>query len=259
MTIADSTLFIKTALAAVMASAQIADEAKDMQSVSTKGSLRDIVTRTDLAISELLVDRLSATGIPVISEEQNRNFGEVPDVFWVVDPIDGTVNFSNGLPQFAISAGLVDKGVFKLGVVCAPALDELYFTLNEERALLNGRPFVHVHQTTTDSLVAGSFAAKGAPAQHELFQQINESTRGCLRTGSAALNICWAAVGKLQAAYGFQAKLWDVAGALAVARAAGCKITIHKNSDALTVDYCVGSTETVRHIEQLAQGHGFWS
>ena len=217
------------------------------------------MTRTDLAISELLVERLSVTGIPIIFEEQNRNFGEVPDVFWVVDPVDGTVNFSNGLPQFAISACLVDKGTFKLGVVCAPALDELYFTLNEGRALINGRPFVHVHQTTSDSLVASSSSAKGPLAQYESFQQINESTRGCLRTGSAALNTCWAAAGKLQAVYGFQAKLWDAAGALAVARAAGCEITIHKGPDALTVDYCVGSTETVRHIEQLAQGHGFWS
>jgi myo-inositol-1(or 4)-monophosphatase len=91
-----------------------------------------------------------------------------------------------------------------------------------------------------------------------LFQSVNESTRGCLRTGSAALNICWAAAGKLQLAYGFGAKVWDVAGALAVAKAAGCTVLTLFQPNTLILDYCVGSDEAVAHLTKLASSHGLW-
>lgn len=254
----DHSTLIKAALDAVLAGARIADAMRATQAVNQKGSLRDIVTQADLDISDLLQARLGATGLPVISEEQAAPAGTLPARCWVVDPIDGTVNFSHGLPQFAISAGLVEDGAFQLGVVCAPALDELYFTLNPERALLNGRPMVHTHRTRDEALTAASFSAQGSTAQYALFQQVNESTRGCLRSGSAALNICWAAAGKLQAAYGFQAKLWDVAGALAVARAAGCTVLLRHQPGSLTLDYCVGSEQVVAHVRALAQANGLW-
>jgi myo-inositol-1(or 4)-monophosphatase len=254
----DYTALIKIALDAVLAGAKIADEASGIKVLNNKGSLRDIVTQTDIHISELLCGKLNASGLPVISEERYDPSKDTPDVFWVVDPIDGTVNFANGLPQFAVSVGLVENCEFKLGVVCAPSLDELYFTLNTERALLNGRPFSHVHRPLADALLAASFSAKAPQHYYTLFQQVNESTRGCLRTGSAALNICWAAAGRLQAAYGFQAKLWDLAGALAIARAAGCEIALHYQPNALTLDYCVGSKDAVEHIKSLAQKNGLW-
>ncbi|MES2047205.1 MAG: inositol monophosphatase family protein [Pseudomonadota bacterium] len=258
MTTFDYHALIKIALDAVLAGAKIADVSNGSVLVNSKGSLRDIVTQTDIDISELLERKLSSTGLPVLSEEKYNASQNTPEVFWVVDPIDGTVNFSHGLPQYAITAGLVEHGEFKLGVVCAPALNELYFTLNTERALMNGRPFTHVHMMEADALVAVSFSAKAPESQYALFQHVNESTRGCLRTGSAALNICWAAAGKLQAAYGFQAKLWDVAGALAIAGAAGCEIILHYAPNTLTLDYCVGSRNTVRHINSLARKNGLW-
>jgi myo-inositol-1(or 4)-monophosphatase len=249
---------IKAALGAILAGSKIAELASGTQVVNHKGNLRDIVTQADIDISELLEKQLGNTGLPVISEE---NFGlakGTPDAFWVVDPIDGTVNFSHGLQHFAVSIGLVKNGAFKLGFVCAPALDELYFNLNADNALLNGRPFKHTHGPLEDALVAASFSAKASQPCYNVFQQVNESTRGCLRTGSAALNICWAATGKLQAAYGFNAKLWDVAGALAIAKAAGCKVAIRYQPNALTLDYCVGSQDVVNHITSLAKQNGLW-
>lgn len=259
MTTLDNNTLIKVALGAVLAGAKIADAASGSQVVSHKGNLRDIVTQTDIDISGLLEKKLGATGLPVMSEENYRLEKTTPDVFWIVDPIDGTANFAHGLPQYAVSVGLVEHGEFKLGVVCAPALNELFFTLNSGRALLNGQPFSHVHRLQADSLVAASFSAEAPQLYYAMFQHVNESTRGCLRTGSAALNICWAAVGKLQAAYGFQSKLWDVAGALAIARAAGCEIKIRHAPNALTLDYCVGSQDVVRHVTSLAQENGLWS
>lgn len=254
----DHTQLIKIALDAVLAGAKLADGVSQAQVVGTKGNLRDVVTQTDLEISTLIEKRLAGTGLPVISEEQKQVQQTTPEQFWVVDPIDGSVNFAHGIPAFTISAGLVEAGQFALGVVCAPRLDELYFTLNSERALLNGRPFTHGHRALEDALVAASFSARPESAQFDLFGRINQSTRGCLRTGSASLNICWAATGKLQAAYGFRAKLWDVAGALAIARAAGCELALRYTPGALELDYCVGSREVVAHLIQQAHACALW-
>jgi myo-inositol-1(or 4)-monophosphatase len=258
MSTLDNNALIKVALGAVLAGAKIADTKINTQVVSNKGNLRDIVTQSDIEISELLGQKLKATGISVISEESYTLGMTVPDIFWVVDPIDGTVNFAHGLPQYTVSAGLLDNQEFKLGVVCAPALNELYFTLNPQRAMLNGKPFMHVNRMKHDALVAASFGAKSPLPYYAMFQQVNESTRGCLRSGSASLNICWTAVGKLQAAYGFQAKLWDVAGALAIAHAAGCEIVLRQEPNSLLLDYCVGSQDLVHHVVNLAQENKLW-
>lgn len=254
---ADYNTWIKTAVEAVLAGAKLAETASANQVLNQKGSLRDIVTQADLDISAVLTEKLTATGIAVVSEEHVQA-ASTPEVFWAVDPIDGTVNFSHGLPHYAVSAGLVQNGKFDLGVVCAPALDELYFTLNPQRALLNGRPITHVHRPLHDTLAAASFSARADTGQYLLFQAVNESTRGCLRSGSAALNICWAAAGKLQLAYGFGAKIWDVAAALAIAKAAGCALQLHFKPSSLTLDYCVGSDEALTHLTQLAKAQGLW-
>lgn len=258
MTTLDTDQLVRVALSAVLAGAKLAETAGNSQPVNRKGNLRDIVTQTDIDISEALGEELRATGLPVISEENCNLVESTPDVFWVIDPIDGTVNFANGLSHYAVSIGLVEHGEFKLGAVCAPALDELYFTLNSGRAMLNGKPFTHSHQSHQDALIAASFSTKASLPCYVLFQQVNESTRGCLRTGSAALNICWAATNKLQVAYGFQAKLWDVAGALAIARAAGCEMVVNHAPNTLTLDYCVGSQDAVRHVMKLAHENKLW-
>lgn len=248
---------VKTGISTVLAGARLALAARGAIVVAHKGECRDIVTQADLDISALMCRQFGDRGWTVVSEEAPLPVG-LPEAFWVIDPIDGTVNFSHGLPHFAVSAGWVEGEQFYLGVVCAPALDELYFTLNPSRVLLNGKPFFHEHRGWEEALVAASFAVQAGGAQYALFQQVNESTRGCLRTGSAALNVCWAASGKLQAAYGFGAKLWDVAGALAVARAAGCDVRLRREPGALTLDYCVGSRDVVGGVLRLAESHGLW-
>lgn len=250
---------VRAGVGAVLAGARLAEGARNPEVVAQKGSLRDIVTRVDLEIQDEMLRHLRATGAPVVSEERPET-ADVPGACWVIDPIDGTVNFAHGLPQYAISAGWVEAGACQLGAVCIPALNELYFTLHPDRALLNGKPIQHAHLPVEASLVAMGFGARAADSQYALFREANESTRGCLRTGSAAVNLCWTATRRgLQAAIGFDAKLWDVAGGLAVARAAGCAVHIRRHADPFTVDYCAGSHDVVEHLLGLARAHGLWS
>jgi myo-inositol-1(or 4)-monophosphatase len=257
MIAARTSALVKVGLSAVLEGARLAEAARGAVAIAHKGSLRDIVTQADLDISRAVTEQLMAAGWAVISEEGVAP-APLPEAFWVIDPIDGTVNFTHGLPQYAISAGWIERGEFQLGVVCAPALDELYFTLSPARALLNGKPFSHNHRAWDEALIAASFAAKGEASQYALFQQVNESTRGCLRTGSAALNLCWTATGRLQGAYGLKAKLWDVAGGLAIARAAGCEIAVRQQPGTLVLDYYVGSRDVVQQLVSLAQARGLW-
>jgi myo-inositol-1(or 4)-monophosphatase len=250
---------IKSVLNAVLAGSRLAEEAVGNQILGRKGNLRDIVTQADIDICELLRKKLEVTGIPVVSEEGSALEDKTPEVFWVVDPIDGTVNYLNGLPIFTVSVGLVDRGEYSLGAVCAPGLNELYFTLNSSRALMNGRSFEHQHSNVEDGLVSATFPAKADQTFYDLFREVNEFTCGCLRTGSASLNICWAASGKLQAAYGFEAKLWDVAGAIAIAKSAGCEVVVRRKPNSLIIDYFVGSKKMVGKITEAAKNRGLFN
>ncbi len=255
----DYARWVQVALGLVLDGARIAEANSGARSVAHKESIRDIVTSADLAIDATLTAGLAATGLPVISEEHEFSDSVLESgTFWVIDPIDGTVNFAHRIPFFAVSLGLVDDGLFALGAVCAPDLDELYFTLEPEKALLNGQAFKHEHQSPRDALIAASFTSRSIEAEYGLFKTLNEQTRGCLRTGSASLNICWTACGKLQGAYGFKAKLWDVAGGLAIARAAGCDILTRRHPGTPLIDYVVGSKEVVELFcrESAALGRG---
>ena len=242
---------------AVLAGARIAEKTNLKDVVFQKQSLRDIVTHADLEISRLLEEKLSGQGFSVLSEESLTGKSDLLD-FWVLDPIDGTANFANGLPLYAVSIGWVENFSATLGFVCAPSLDELYVTLNEDTASLNGRQILHDHTNIETSLVAASFSTNSSKAHHVLFQRVNEITRGCLRTGSAALNLCWTSSNRFQAAYGFGAKIWDVAGGLAIAKNSGCDVRLRMYPDNLTFDYCVGSRDVVDSIIAEARVLNLW-
>lgn len=202
----------------------------DSLSLSTKGSERDIVTEMDVLLEGIIRENLKNTKYSVVGEECGGKFdrhSETPT--WCIDPIDGTVNFANRLPFYAVSVGLVQKNNFLLGAVSAPSSKELFFNFGLEKSYLNGKKLKVNDQKLNQSLVAMSFSGSSAinkSQDFDVFQTINEQSRGVLRTGSSALNICYVACERLQAAFGFSNKIWDIAGAVAIARAAGAEIRV---------------------------------
>ena len=140
--------------------------------------------------------------------------------FWAVDPIDGTVNFINGLDIFCISVGLCQESQFMLGAVAFPRSQKLYCTIGSDDAFLNGKPLQYHPRNIDEALIAVSFSGKKVDTtkrnkEYQLFGEINDISRGCTRFGSAAANICFTASGELQAAYGFNAKMIISASATA--------------------------------------------
>ncbi|MBK8727242.1 MAG: hypothetical protein IPL96_14700 [Holophagaceae bacterium] len=215
--------------------------------VGTKESRRDIVTNLDLLIERHITAILEETGHPVLGEERFAELGTIPSLgspVWLVDPIDGTVNFFSGMPYYAISTGFWDGNGFKVGAVSLPAFKELFFTHGSESSHLNGKQLRAKPGLLEEALIGASFPGQPGPDSswhYQTFGRVNEAARGCLRLGSAASLICLVACGRLQGAYGFNAKLWDVAGGLAVAAGAGCEVWTELRPDSPELDYVVAS------------------
>jgi len=250
----------KLAISAVLEGGNIAMQPQVALEIQTKQSARDIATAVDLEIEQTLIDILATSPYPIVGEESAADGSFMDGPTWVLDPIDGTANFVHGLDYYAISAGLCHGLDFLTGAVYLPRLRQLY-SVSEGTAYLNETPIRHEHQPFSRSLVAAGFSnyahdPSHRTRQYEVFGAVNDQSRGCLRLGSTAVNICFAAAGRVQGAYGLQAKIWDAAGALAVAIAAGCKVLVAPCGDRHSIDYIVGSRDTVDIIHRLCVSKG---
>ncbi len=148
---------------------------------------------------------------------------------WVIDPLDGTINFSRGNPHFAISIGLVDKGVSKLGVIYAPLENNLYWAQeDEENAFLNGKP---IKISTTADLKEAVIACDwGWKLESRLsvvrwLKNIAAHIRQIKSMGSAVVDLASLASGRVDAYIHSDLKPWDVAASSLLIKKAGGEIT----------------------------------
>lgn len=250
---------IKKLIKITLEASKIISNNKQIDVLYDKDSIREIVTNKDLEISKFLINGLKKTKIPVLSEESrasNLNYNKKK--FWALDPIDGTVNYINNLPNFGISIGLIHNNNFVFGIVCLPGHNQLYFNSSNKKSYLNGISITHKHKKLSDSLTAISLSSFPSDNEMILFKNINNLSLGCLRTGSTSMNICWTAINKFQVSYGFNVKIWDVAGALSVAKSSGCKVLVNKKKNSNTLDFIVGSNNAVKEILIESKKVGLW-
>jgi myo-inositol-1(or 4)-monophosphatase len=194
--------------------------------VRFKGAI-DLVTEADRAAEDLIADRLR-TFCPdhdLLCEEGSVGLTSGATYCWVVDPLDGTTNFAHGLPTFAVSIALEDAGVPVVGVVYDPMRDELFVARKGGGATLNGTPIVvsAVDQLIASILVTGfSYDFTRREQQAEVWRAFLTRVQAIRQTGSAALNLCYIAAGRLDGYWERGLSPWDVAaGALIVTEAAG--------------------------------------
>lgn len=197
---------------------------------TTKSTRRDLVTEADRAAEDavLAVLRAACPHDAIVAEETAARAAPGRRT-WIVDPLDGTVNFAHGIPMFAVSVGLVEDGVPRTGVVLAPALGEEFTAGPGDAAALNGAP-ISVSATTefADAIVATGFpydVDRTADPNFDHFERAVRAARGIRRMGSAALDLAWVAAGRIDAFWEMHLQPWDVAGAAAVLLAAGGRIT----------------------------------
>lgn len=199
--------------------------------VATKSSGTDIVTQMDQGSERLLVERILAARPDdgILGEEGGRRQGS-SGVCWVIDPLDGTVNYSYGLPVWAVSVGVTVAGRPTVGVVHAPALGKVWTGIDAgsaSRAHVNGRPIAVSDCTELGSaLVATGFGYRAdvRAEQAMVVAALLPEVRDIRRAGAAAVDMCWVAEGVLDGYYERGTHEWDRAAGTAIARAAGAVV-----------------------------------
>jgi myo-inositol-1(or 4)-monophosphatase len=195
-------------------------------------SRADLVTEVDEAVERLVVSRLAERfpGDAIVGEETSGGGEDRSGRWWAVDPVDGTVNFVHGHPFTCVSIALVVGDRPVVGVVSAPRLGEEFHAAEGAGAWLNDRPIsVSAVEDSSGALLATGFPfrkGKGSvDANMALLGELIVRTHGVRRAGSAALDLCYVAAGRLDAFYEVGLGTWDVAAGIAIVREAGGLVT----------------------------------
>lgn len=161
----------------------------------------------------------------ILAEEGGVRGGTDSRYRWIVDPLDGTTNYAHGFPFFCVSIGLEVDGRLVLGVVYAPSLDELFVAEAGRGASVDNRPIqVSAIGELDQALLATGFPYDRAEFSRALrsFEVMSRQSQAVRRAGSAALDLCYVAAGRLDGYWEHSVRPWDVAaGALIVLEAGG--------------------------------------
>jgi myo-inositol-1(or 4)-monophosphatase len=199
--------------------------------ISTKGTPTNLVTEVDHQCEALIVGGLEQErpNDSVLAEEGSGQDDPSAEWRWVIDPLDGTTNYAHGYPRFCVSIGVERGGVREVGVVYDPLLDECYRAVRGGGASLNGRRIqVSSEDRLEHSLAATGFAYdvhKSPDDNLANFGRMIKSTRAVRRDGSAALDLCYVAAGRLDAFWEFKLNAWDIAAGLLLVEEAGGRCT----------------------------------
>jgi myo-inositol-1(or 4)-monophosphatase len=210
--------------------------------VQSKGTV-DIVSEIDFQVEKLVLDaiRENFPGDSIVTEES----GVLEDkdcCLWYLDPLDGTINYVHGLPFFCVSLAYAEAGEMKLGVVYDPIRDECFIAEHGKGATLNGEP-IRVSTTTAliESLLVTGFSYDIRDTDEnnlDKFARLSMRARSIRRLGSAALDLCYVAAGRLDGYWELDIHPWDFAAGALIAKEAGAEVTDIKGEvDLLTASH----------------------
>ena len=192
--------------------------------VRTKSTPTDLVSDADLAAEQAIKSVLAERrpGDSILAEEGGESEGG--EVRWVVDPLDGTINYLFGIPAYAVSIACEDSAGPLAGVVLDPSRDERFEATRSGESTLNGEPLQPDSRAESlgVAMVATGFNydATIRARQAEVLTRVLPHVRDIRRVGAAALDLCWCACGRYDAYYERGLNHWDVAaGGLIAARA----------------------------------------
>ncbi|GAB1821854.1 inositol monophosphatase family protein [Herbidospora sp. RD11066] len=196
--------------------------------VETKSSPTDVVTALDRAAEDLIRARITENrpDDAILGEEGGDTPG-AGEARWVVDPIDGTVNFLYGLPAWSVSIGVEVDGRIVAGVVNVPPMGEVFTAVRGGGAFLNDRPISCSTGVPLDrALVATGFgyAAGRRAVQARVLAEVLPRVRDIRRGGSCAVDLCSVAAGRVDAYYERGTNYWDHAAGGLIAEEAGAKV-----------------------------------
>jgi myo-inositol-1(or 4)-monophosphatase len=226
--------------------------------IHTKSASIDLVTEVDRECEALIVHALAAERPDdAVLAEEGSGFDRAGARFrWVIDPLDGTVNYAHGYPRFCVSIGVERDGNPYAGVVYDPLLDELYSAVRGHGARRNGAP-IHVStETRLDrAMLATGFAydVQTSDADNvDHFGRFVKRARAVRRDGSAALDLCYVASGRLDGYWELKLHPWDVAAGRVILEEAGGRFSDLDGHPTPNSGQQVVSSNSHLHTQMLA-------
>ena len=201
----------------------------DVKEIALKGRI-DLVTQTDLAVEELLLEELPRLlpGSTVLAEESHASL-DPGALTWIVDPVDGTTNYAHGLPIVAVSVALWKGDRVEMSAVHVPMLGELFWAMRGQGAFLNGvRIKVSEEGNMQDSLIATGFPYSFYTEVDQICLRLRRvllASQGIRRLGSAAVDLAYTACGRFEGYYETGLRPWDTAAGWLLVEEAGGRVS----------------------------------
>ncbi|MFN5135729.1 MAG: inositol monophosphatase family protein [Chitinophagaceae bacterium] len=202
--------------------------------VSHKEGVNNLVTEADHASEKAIINTIKHK-FPThfILSEETGELAQDSEYKWIIDPIDGTINFSKGIPICCVSIAVEKNGQMILGAVYSPFLNEFFFAERGQGATLNDKKI----QVSTQNQVIKSCLVTGFPYTYldmengplQVFERLIRKGVPVRRLGSAALDLCWVAAGRFDGFYEHKLQAWDSAAGFLIVEEAGGKVTDFEN------------------------------
>jgi myo-inositol-1(or 4)-monophosphatase len=227
-----------------------------LSSINKKGRT-DLVTGADTESERTIIETIRSA-FPhhtILAEESGLNQGAA-DHLWIIDPLDGTTNFTHGLNLFSVSIAYAVEGETVMGIVLSPFTEELFLAQSGIGAYLNNQPIsVSNEQRVSDSLLVTGFPYEFDGTSEMLFERFTRCLKvaqAVRRLGSAALDLCYVACGRFAGYWEQHLKPWDTAAGVLIAREAGGMVTDYANQHYDMDKTEILATNGIIHQEMLS-------
>jgi len=225
--------------------------------VSNKEGINNLVTEADHASEKAILDVIKKEfpGHYILSEEAGEIIQD-SSYKWIIDPIDGTVNFAHSIPLCCVSIAVEYNGEIVLASVYNPIMNELFFAEKGKGSTLNDKPIrVSKKQNVLNACLVTGFPytyldVPNGPLQ--IFEKLIRKGIPVRRLGSAATDLCWVAAGRFDGFYEHKLQAWDSAGGYLIVEEAGGKVTDFKGNKFSPYQPHILATNGDIHDEMLA-------
>ena len=178
---------------------------------------KDFVTKTDKRVEKILINELekSKKNYSFITEETGKILNQNKDIFWLIDPIDGTINFLHGIPHFAISVALQIKGEIVIGLIFDPIKNEIFYAEKNNGSYLNNNRIRVSKKSNMDECL---FASNNEGVK-SIYPNLNTRNTGC-----AALDLAYVGCGRFDGYFHNNINIWDIAAGKIIIEEAGGEV-----------------------------------
>ena len=226
--------------------------------VSEKGP-GDFVTASDKRVEKIIINELNVENskYSVLCEEKGELIGKNKEKRWIIDPIDGTTNFLNGLPHFAISIAYEEKGEILSGIIFDPIKNEMFFAEKGQGAYLNNtRTRVSNKSDFKNSLLVTGGPRYTSNIKDKVFKEYIELAKKVRppirKSGSAALDLAYVAAGRFDGSWQRELKYWDIAAGIIILKESGGFINNLRGDNYLQDKIDIVATNSKIHKELTA-------